>query len=318
MKKVALMLVVVIVIFLSGCGGYPGGVEAPRETNYRTGSQGLELIFHADTPTRLYENDEARFFVEIRNKGAFPQYDEIGTLGGRIWIGGHDESVLELIPQGGNNELDFDALEGKSEVNLEGGYSAVIIEGRTFNLPEGTPFYRTPIIVTTTYNYKTIATATVCIDPNPRSPNVREKVCRVSEYGSVSMSGSQGAPVAVTSIEEDVTATSLLFKIYVQNVGDGLIIEENDVTEDPNKGYDWDSLDRVYIGDVKVGNMDMDSCRPGIKEYVQLIDGRGYIFCKLSSSSVSGVYKAPLNIQLEYGYSNSIQRDIEIFRELNY
>lgn len=321
MKKGVLMVVTVIVVFLSGCTGYPRGVEPPREMNYRTGSQGLELRFPADTPTRLYENDEARFLVEIRNRGAFPQFDEMGEFNGFLWVGGYDNSVIELIPQEGHRQLDGNALEGKSEVNVEGGYSGVVIEGRTFSLPQGTPYYRTPIIVTATYWYKTIATSTVCIDPNPRSPDVREKVCRISDYGSVALSGSQGAPVAITNVEEDVTANNLLFKIYVQNVGGGMIIDENNIDNDPNQGYEWDSLDWVYIKDVSVGNIHLDEagqCRPDIGEYLKLINGRGYIFCKMSTASIGTVYKAPLNIQLQYAYANSIQRDIEVFRELNY
>jgi len=315
-------MLIVLAMVLSGCSGYPKGVERPRETDYRSGTKGLELSFPADTFSKLYENDDARFIVEIKNRGAFPQFDELSEFRGFLWIGGYDTTVVELAPQEGHRELDANALEGKSEINRDGGYSAVVMEGRTFNLPQGTPYYRTPIIVTATYTYKTIATATICVDPNPRSPDVREKVCKVSEYGSVALRGSQGAPVAVTSIEEDVTANSLLFRINVQNVGGGLIINENDIDNDPNHlGYEWDSLDKVYIRDVSIGNLHLDSggqCRPDVGEYLKLINGKGYIFCKMPTGGVSGVYKAPLNIQIEYAYSNSIQRDIEVFRELNY
>lgn len=321
MKKKVFILAIIVAIVLAGCTGYPRGVEPPRETNYRTGSQGLELWFPADTPRRLFENDDVQFLVEIRNRGAFPQFDEVEEFNGYLWVGGYDDSVIELQPQGGDRQLDVNMLEGKSEVNIDGGYSAVVIEGRTFNLPQGTPFYRTPIIVTATYWYKTIASPTVCIDPNPRSPDVREKVCEVWDYGSVSLSGSQGAPVAITTIEEDVTANNLLFKIYVQNVGDGLIIDENDIDKDPNTGYEWDSLDWVYIKDISIGNIHLDEsgqCRPDVGEYLKLINDRGYIFCKMSTANINTVYNAPLNIQLEYAYSDSIQRDIEVFRELNY
>ena len=314
-------MLAVIAIFLSGCTGYPRNADIPREIQFRTGSQGLELRFPADTPTRLYENDMVKFLVEIRNRGAFPQFDERGEFNGFLWVGGYDKSVVELLPQEGHRQLDANALEGKSEVNLDGGYSGVVIEGTTFNLPQGTSYYRTPIIVTATYWYKTIATSTVCIDPNPRSPDIREKVCRITEYGNVALSGSQGAPVAITNIEEDVTADNLLFKIYVQNVGGGMVIDENDIDNDPNQGYEWDSLDWVYIKDVSIGNVHLDEagqCRPDIGEFLKLINGKGYIFCKMSTASIDSVYKAPLNVQLEYAYANSIQRDIEIFRELNY
>lgn len=326
MKKSVLMVVIVIVVFLSGCSGLPRGVETPRETNYRTGSRGLELSFPANTPTRLYEGDSIDFLVEIRNRGAYPQFDE-GGFEGYLWIGGYDPGVISLIPEGGTSDggraelHTTGALEGKSEVNLEGGYSAVVIKGQALDLPQGIPFYRTPIIVTATYKYRTIASPIVCIDPNPRSANVKEKVCRVSEYGNIAMSGSQGAPVAITSVEEDVTANNILFKIHVQNVGNGMIIDELDVNKNPNQGYEWQSLDWVRIEDITIGNTDLRTigqCRPTIGNSLKLINGRGYIFCQMPTSSASSVYKTPLTIRLDYAYSNSIQREIEIFRELSY
>ena len=83
--------------------------------------------------------------MEIRNRGAYPQYDEMDEIGdfGYIWVGGFDSSVIELTPRvttqaetddWGDNQrkLDVEALEGKSEVNREGGYSAAVIEGRTY------------------------------------------------------------------------------------------------------------------------------------------------------------------------------------------
>ena len=59
-------MLIVLAMVLSGCSGYPKGVERPRETDYRSGTKGLELSFPADTFSKLYENDDARFIVEIK------------------------------------------------------------------------------------------------------------------------------------------------------------------------------------------------------------------------------------------------------------
>src|SRR3989344_7374669 len=316
-KRFYLLLgVLLLAIVISGCSA-PRGGEEPREFNFRTGSEGLVLQFPEGTPDRIFENDQQiKFTVEIQNRGAYPQFDEIGGLNGFIWVGGFDKSVIDLQPE--QRQLDERALEGKSEINREGGYWAAVISGRAFNLPSGTPYYRTPMIVTATYNYETVASADICVDPEPRSPYVREKVCQITDFSNVVMSGSQGAPIAVTSIEEDATSTALLFRIYVSNVGGGLLINENDISFDPNRGYDWDELNQVRIADVAVGNIPMTECRPGIGEYLELRNNRGVIFCRLATAGLDNAYRAPLNVRLAYGYASSVTRDIEVHREINY
>ncbi len=316
-KFLMVLSLMIIILLISGCG-VPRGVEEPRSYNYRTGSQGLVLSFPADGFTRLYEyEDDVRMLVEVRNRGAFPQPEETGEFYGYIWVGGFDRSILELEPDTANNVLDEFSLEGKSPINMEGGRDAVVFTGDVFGLPGGVPFYRTPIIVTATYEYKTIAAPTICVDPYPRSSEVREKVCQIYEYGSMAISGSQGAPVAITSIEEDATSGYLLFRIHVQNVGGGLVIPIGDIFEDPNLGYDWDELNRVYIGDVSVGNVPVDDCRPD--DYIKLENNRGYMLCRISTARLgSPTYKAPLNVELNYGYSSSVRKDIEIVKDVQF
>ena len=314
-KKIVGLFFLVIIIGIGGCGGYEGEPTSDA-MNYRTGSEGLVLEFPVDTVTRVYENDpDVRMMVEIRNSGAFPQYDQIGQLNGRIWIGGFPKDIIDLRAE--SDLLDDEALEGKSSYNLEGGYDGIIISGPAYKLPQGTPYYPTKVIVTATYNYETIASAKVCIDPFPRGTTVREKVCDIYEYSSISL-GTQGAPIAIASIEEEATYRDLLFKIYVEDVGDGLLIDENDVTKNPNKGYDWDRLNKIRLVDVTVGNRMMTECRPDIGNYLTLSEGKGYIFCKLNTAGIDSVYTAPLNIKLRYAYANSISKDIEIFEEVGY
>ena len=92
----------------------------------------------------------------------------------------------------------------------------------------------------------------------------------------------------------------------------------HDIDNNPNQGYDWDRLNMVKIEDITVGNRKMTECRPDLGDYVHLIKDEGYIFCRFSTAGISSVYTTPLNIKLEYGYSNSIERDIEIFEEIVY
>jgi hypothetical protein len=44
---------------------------------------------------------------------------------------------------------------------------------------------------------------------------------------------------------------------------------------------------------------------------VRLIDGKGVIFCKIGVELLTSYY-APLNIILDYGYSSSVTKDVQI------
>ncbi|MBS3098214.1 hypothetical protein J4209_05460 [Candidatus Woesearchaeota archaeon] len=316
-RKLTIVIgVAIILIFIFGCGTGKRDRPGEGDYDYRTGSNGLTLNFPVGTITQAFENDpEVKMVVEVRNEGAFPQFDETG-LNGRIWVGGFDPNIIDLRPE--TDLLDEEELEGRSQYNRQGGYSGIVISGPVYQFPPGTTYYDPTLMVTVTYEYKTIASPIVCIDPEPRSTNIRDKVCDITNYGSVSISSSQGAPVAVTRMEEDATHDAILFKIYIQNVGGGLIINENDVDKNPNSGYDWDELNKVRIADISVGNRRVTQCRPDIGEFVDLLNNEGFIFCKFSTAGLSSVYTTPLNIELEYAYANSIERRIEIFEEVEY
>ena len=90
------------------------------------------------------------------------------------------------------------------------------------NVPFGADKYSPEILVTACYRYKTIADPKVCIDPNPFRAVQERKVCEVRDQ---SLGGGQGAPVAVTKIEEQVGSDKIHFRIFIQNVGDGEVIE---------------------------------------------------------------------------------------------
>lgn len=318
-NKRYIFIISLFLIFLVSCQATQGqrgkrGTQGPQKTEFRSGSEALVLSFPEGTFTKLFEGDnDVRLLVEIQNKGAYPQPDESEGLDGRIWIGGFDNDILELSTE--DNRLDDKALEGKSPINLEGGRSAVLFTGSVSILPSGASSYKAPIVITATYLYKTISAPIVCIDPNPRTSNIREKVCDISKYGNIALSGGQGSPIVVSKVEEEVTSNAIIFRIELQNTGKGLVISENE--KDPNTGYDWREMNKVVLEDISVGNLNMD-CRPSIGEIVQLINNKGFIICRLKTTGISNVYTTPLNIQLRYGYSSSIRKEIEIVSEVKF
>ncbi len=216
-------------------------------------------------------------------------------------------------------------LEGKNPLNVDGGFKSFLVNLNVDDnsLPSATPSYPTPILIDLTYRYKTFASPLVCIDSDPGSTSVREKVCDVGQY-NVIPTASQGAPVAVSRVETEAARNSLIVRIFVDNVGGGRVIPlvgstgTLDFTDDPNNGYRYSSLNKVLINDVKISGVgSAATCTPGKTEFIDVDRGRGYILCRFDLTSLgSRVYETPLEIELEYGYQTSIRKDIEVLERI--
>ncbi|MEA2037890.1 MAG: hypothetical protein U9O94_10370 [Nanoarchaeota archaeon] len=159
-KRYLIVSLVILALFLTACR--TADIDEPRESIYRTGTDGLRLMFPTNTPKEIYENDyDVRMIVEVRNKGAFPQSDEIDELGpsiGKLWVGGYDKNILQITSRSQSDispgvTLDSRELEGKSVYNREGGYSAAELVMRVLDLPDGMPYYRPRLISSTLPNW---------------------------------------------------------------------------------------------------------------------------------------------------------------------
>ena len=169
-------------------------------------------------------------------------------------------------------------------------------------------------LVTSCYLYTTYATPIVCVDPAPFSQD--EKVCYP---GQIDLKGSQGAPVAVSRVYQENTPRSVIFTIEVRNVGRGKVI---------NPGYmelcspyypgRLSSQDEniVVLGDIRLsGSPQRLRCVPD-NNLIRLRDGVGQITCTydLEYATAKSAYKAPLVVELWYGYSESQIRNVHVKR----
>ncbi|RMF06180.1 hypothetical protein D6764_02870 [Candidatus Woesearchaeota archaeon] len=321
-----LLFVIVVSLFVSGCAS-PGGIirnsQGTTDYNPHQGSQGLELRFVKDNPPlTVYDTNDAHdkfpLMIEVWNRGAADI--DGSTLDGYIYLSGYDPSILPgLAPY-----KRIAPLKGKSPYNSMGGYKIIDMSCNSgdscatpsaeLNLPDGVSEYRPRIQATACYEYITEASATVCIDGNPYT-GIEDKPCRV---GQVDGTGSQGAPVAVSSIEEIAMPGSVQFRIYVSNVGGGKVVDRNTITWPPatqgahscpqNLGFE--DLGTLTYSVTLSGSPPSTACEPSADEF-KLVDGRGVIFCTFDVPTTE-TYVAPLNIRLEYGYMQSISQDVTI------
>jgi hypothetical protein len=141
-----------------------------------------------------------------------------------------------------------------------------------------------------------------------------EKPCKFTE--SISLSD-QGAPIAVTSIEQDVVGGNdgkVLYRIFLENKGSGKIVDPSIALEtNPFKdGYRLSELNNVFLAEFRVGAAEAKVCRPVI---IKMIDGKGVSFCEFLKTEINPNHQAietPVTVVLRYGYTHIIEKKINI------
>ena len=189
---------------------------------------------------------------------------------------------------------------------------------------------------TACYYYKTVASHTICVDPDQYS--VDEKVCKVQEHQAVS--GGQGAPVAVIGVDQQMSYNRAYFKITIKNVGRGKVYDPTNIDihsrciidklrpGDVNKVF-YDvalgSFNQNYATGARNIRCDTNPLFPYPYSGVAYLDpdtGEGEIFCTLELTdfqahigSSTSAFSSPLAIQLIYGYTESDYADTEIITQ---
>lgn len=287
-------------VFIYGCSSSDNPYD---NLDYRSGTQGLEVVFAADTPpSKVYAGSYLNMVLEVKNKGAF----DIENGNAMVYLTGFDPTAIKL--QGYDTKNKYKKImvpptTGKNAYIPEGGYNVIDVkESDKVSVPFGES-YKPKLMATTCYKYYTLATPTVCVVSNPESI-LKENICKPD---SITMS-SQGGPVAVTKVEEEVMQQMLNFIITVENVGNGKVIDQNRLNNCPfNLGHT--DLNLVDV-DVSMSGGGEVECTPADKR-IRLVNGKGVIFCKIPIEMETS-YTTPLLITLNYGYSSSVIRDVEI------
>ena|SRR3989338_3630331 len=261
---------------------------------------------------------------------------------GAIHLSGFDTSIIQmdkLSQEIGNDKGDFILyLPAASSVNPLGGIDTAEFDGKIVVDNILIESYNPTILVTACYPYFTKSTPTVCIDPEPFDSR-QEKVCAI---GSQAVQN-QGAPIAVTRIDQEAAAGKIQFKISIKNVGNGDVIWNESITRlpslldacNPNKGgkLDRKHFDRVQLEKVKIGGIDLmrvddpattdkveaySKCAPfadGTNNLVRLFNGEGFVICTLDVDDLGDIqsaYTTPIDIELRYAYRSTISKPIQI------
>jgi len=303
MKK-SLVLIFIALLVLAGCAGRSSTQNI--EEDYHKGTNGILINFLNNAPpSRVYEGDRLDIGIEIKNKGAYP---EMKNFQGKLELTGFEPSSIRGSWDGGNGMPTN--LEGKNQNNPDGGYAIMTYKDRDgVHVPFDADYYEPNILVHTCYKYKTIADPNVCIDPDPFEIVEERKVCKMND---ISLSGGQGAPIAVTKIDSEPSSQQVLFRVHIANEGNGKVMLPRAYSNCPFD-VEFEDLDKV-TAKIKLPYDSSPDCTPKgtASDPIRLTNNKGYIFCKFRKPGSESAYTTNLNIELDYVYSNSISKQIKI------
>ncbi|MFH0977866.1 MAG: hypothetical protein V1837_01055 [Candidatus Woesearchaeota archaeon] len=311
-QSIYFLLAIACLLPLSSCtAGRSQAINAGDE-NFRTGTQGLQLRFLPySPPDKIFDNEELHARIEVFNKGA----EDITGSNNRLYLSGFDTTIITGIPTMGFQIPD---LQGKKFFNPEGEFDNVDITGFVRDLKSrNIDFYNTILMATACYKYKTIADPSACVDPDPFSTSVQDKVC---DFNSQPALGSQGAPVIIDSVQVEAMNGKARFKISARNAGGGDVLKDGaDILDRCNpydpKGLDIRDLDYVHVDEVVLGDTSiLGNCRPLENGYLRLrTSGSGAMICEVDGLS-GPAYLTPLRITVSYNYRSIITQNLRILQ----
>lgn len=340
LKKRYILAILLILVIATGCSltgkkGTSSSSKSKKAEDVRTGTQGIIVGFLPNAPPDKIvvgqgadsRSNSFEVILDIRNKGAYPQPENgiPAPIGAKVFLSGYDRSVIFFEKNPPSEDLSSKPLDGKSTINPNGGQDLITFKGYVNVENLNVEKYEPTLQAITCYQYWTITGPSVCIDPDPYSTVSGRKVCEAQDISLIS----QGAPIAVTKIEEEAFASKTQFRITIKNVGGGDVFKDKALEKCGPEGEKIvrEDIDKVYVGYVKIGNKDL-LCGPFIDRpntevrertgYIRMINGEGYVICELQSadySSTKSAYTTPINILLQYGYRNVVEKKFLIKKE---
>lgn len=313
MKKIVISSALLIALLLLGCGNTSRGAASEE---FRIGSEGVKLSFldsgMGEEIIVSSENEEIDLLIEAQNRGAFPT---TRSVEGKMWLSGFDKNVVSLPTEVRDfSSDDSEDLRGRSSLNPQGGQGFYTFEGviNPSTLEEGA--YNPTIVAHYCYQYSTLLSVEVCVEREIHSPN-KNKVCRAKDITL----NTQGAPIAITKIEETTLSNKIQFNVHIKNVGGGQVVTRESYTEcNPGSIPKKKDLDHVRVAVMKVSDVELECAALTGESSVRLIGGKGMFICKADKSSLiddnQEAYVGVLEAHLEYAYRDSIRHPLRIVK----
>src|SRR3989338_9039148 len=315
-KKLILVLSILFLIVLSGCKGTSSGKSITDE-NVRKGFDGLAMAFIKNAPAdKVFEQSIFPIGIELKNKGA-------SDIQNGFLVFGFEKEYVDAVARESKEKFD---IKGKSIFNLNGDEEFMTLNAQAKKVGSQSETHPSTILATACYPYKTILGTSVCIDTDIFGKQLRKKACQAKD---LEFSSGQGAPITITKVEvrilpnadNDPTKVIPHFIIYKENKGNGEVVAEDKIEDVcSKKPLGFKDFNKVAI---KASLSDKElNCNSGETEKAEarLREKKDIVRCTLEEGIPSNrdAFTSPLKIELDYGYTFTISKDITIEKILTY
>jgi hypothetical protein len=346
-KNLLLVIGILSLIVIAGCSGQKKQERPITDVDVRKGLDGLVMEFLPNAPPDIvFAENNFPIAVSLRNKGAYdidsleveyfeekviddPILEEEITIkdketkiiGGNLVFGLETNFVdvktqEDEVTQGQGDEVQEIKLLGKSVINPAGDEKVIDINVQAKKIGEQSETQPSTILATACYPYKTVLGTSVCIDPDVIGVPNDIKPCTVAD---VDFREGQGAPVAITKIEtrmlqQDDTSVVPHFILHIENLGNGEVLALHK-TNDACSGGALEYKDFNSLKVTAILSGETLTCIPEQDGYIRLKDKKDTIRCVLEKEggiTSTDAYTSPLKVELDYGYTFTISKNIII------
>jgi len=302
--KLFLLLMVIFVLVLAGC---TTGTQIRGEEEFRYGTRGLDVrLFGALSAEGTYENMPLNLVFEINNEGAYDVKHGILTLeveNPYVEIAGPKQKTFFLrgkspnVPQGESIDIGFQTYVGR--------------------LDPSSSIHKSILYATVCYDYQTKLTADVCIDTDPYNQRVTgdRKVCNRQDLRP----GNQGSPIAIERVEVrtyqmDANVYLPEFVFHIRNVRKGLTFNYDQVQTICSSNI----IPEGTLNKLRLFAQLSETVLACDKPEFHLVNDVARVVCGLPEGHDINVqldtYLAPLYVELNYGYSETVTHTFDIKR----
>ncbi|MFC1728501.1 hypothetical protein ACFLZ7_03490 [Nanoarchaeota archaeon] len=313
MKIKFVVMLMIGLLLISGCDyvkekiGSFGGGDKEEETLAEdiTGTLGLVFDF-VRLPETIMPEQTFDILLDLENKG------KTNIENGILTISGYNDAYFTLY----TTKKEGIDLEGVSLYTKIGESTTETFRISRTTLPSHLNEYIANFVATACYPYQTEATPTVCINPKLVTGGIASKgECEETDFTLKT----QGAPLTVTKVETyySTDVTFVEFKVFVENKGNGRVrAKEAYKKECVGPALTQEDLGTVkiegYLGGRKLVCYDLN----GNQDSFKLENGQGTAKCKAQIDRTKPAYTSVLNIILDYGYVDSVNKQVKMSRTI--
>ncbi|MEK6886868.1 MAG: hypothetical protein AABW88_03475 [Nanoarchaeota archaeon] len=293
MKRLTLFFV--FFILFSACN-----LVTKKETQVAdlTGTEGL-IITLPKIPSEMYVGQGLEIPITLENLGAHK------VKNGVLSIVGFNEDFVKFNQA---PKIEGINLDGKTNF-LPGERTTKVFTINSVSLPEEKQREESFEVIAC-YQYETIAIPIACI--NPQSQTGVQVVKGSCEFVDAQLSTSQGAPLAVTKVENwyYLESKEVEFRIYLKDVsGKGSILAKESYAKFclSNTELNSEDFNKINI-EAYMGTQEM-RCSPiggSVGPSFTLLENSPAVTCRASIDFDKPSYTTPLSLYLTYGYATRV------------